>query len=212
MFGQVVYGARASLTVGVGAVMISLLIGVVLGAIAAHYGRLTDAAIMRVTDAFLVFPVILVYVLVAGLLDMRGVLPVMLALGLFGWPGFARIFRGSVLTVKERDYVDAGRAMGASNKRLMFRHITPNAVSPILVLGTMTIGAAILAESALSYLGIGIQHPAISWGDMISSGRPLMTSAPALVVFPGAAIVGTVLAFTLLGDGIRDALDVKMKA
>ncbi len=134
-----------------------------------------------------------------------------LAIGLLGWPSFARLFRSSVLSVKENDYVDAGRALGAADGRLMFRHIAPNALAPVIVYATMSIGGAILTEAALSFLGLGVQPPAISWGRMIEDGRSYLTTHPSLILFPGIAILATVLAFTLLGDGVRDALDVKMK-
>lgn len=213
IFGRVVYGSRASLTVGVVAVAISVVIGLLLGAVSGYYGGFVDAIIMRVTDIFLAFPYILFCILILAMLpdEVRGIGPVILSIGLLGWPSFARLFRSSVLSVKENDYVDAGRALGASDARLMFRHIMPNAVAPIIVYATMSVGGAILTEAALSFLGLGIQPPQISWGRMINDGRGYLISNPGLVFWPGIAIVLTVLAFTLLGDGIRDALDVKMK-
>ena len=144
-------------------------------------------------------------------------LPVIVTIGVLGWPSIARVFRSSILSVKESDYVDAGRAVGASDVRLMLRHIMPNAVAPIIVFATMSIGGAILTEAALSFLGLGVQpdpvlNPnAVSWGRMISDGQSYLMSNPGLILWPGLAIVSTVLAFTLLGDGVRDALDVKMK-
>lgn len=213
ILGRVIYGARVSLTVGVVATMISVLLGVFLGAISGFYGKLIDTLIMRGTDIFLAFPYILFSILILAVLpeNVRGIVPVILTIGLLGWPTFARLFRGSVLSVKENDYVDAGRALGASDSRLMFRHIMPNAVAPIVVYATMSIGGAILTEAALSFLGLGIQPPGVSWGQMIESSRGYLVTAPLLVLWPGLAILSTVLAFTLLGDGVRDALDVKMK-
>jgi peptide/nickel transport system permease protein len=213
IFGRLIYGSRASLTVGVAAVSISVLIGLLLGAISGFYGGLTEALIMRVTDVFLAFPYILFCVLILAMLPpgARGIGPVILSIGLLGWPSFARLFRSSVLSVKQNDYVDAGRAVGASDSRLMFRHIMPNAIAPIIVYGTMSIGGTILTEAALSFLGLGVQPPQISWGRMINDGRSYLISNPSLVFWPGLAIILTVLAFTLLGDGLRDALDVKMK-
>jgi len=197
----------------VAAVVISLMIGLLLGAISGFYGRYIDAIVMRITDIFLAFPYILFCILILAMLpdEVRGIGPVILSIGLLGWPSFARLFRSSVLSVKENDYVDAGRALGASDSRLMFRHIMPNAVAPVVVYATMSVGGAILTEAALSFLGLGIQPPQISWGRMINDGRGYLISNPGLVFWPGIAIVLTVLAFTLLGDGIRDALDVKMK-
>jgi ABC-type dipeptide/oligopeptide/nickel transport system permease subunit len=213
IFGRVIYGARVSLTVGVLAVSISVFIGVMLGAFSGYYGKLWDHLIMRFSDVFLAFPYILFAILILAVLppSFRGVAPVVFAIGLLGWPTFARLFRSSVLSVKENDYVDAGRALGAGDARLMFRHIAPNAIAPVVVYATMSVGGAILTEAALSFLGLGIQPPDISWGQMIESGRPYLVTNPGLVFWPGTAIVSTVLAFTLLGDGVRDALDVKMK-
>ncbi len=213
IFGRVIYGARISLSVGLLAVVISVVIGTALGAMSGYYGRGLDATIMRVTDIFLAFPYILFCILILAMLPptVRGIGPVVLAIGLLGWPSFARLFRSSVLSTKENDYVDAGRALGAGDTRLMFRHIAPNALAPVIVYATMSIGGAILTEAALSFLGLGIQPPAISWGRMIEDGRSYLTTHPSLVLFPGLAILATVLAFTLLGDGVRDALDVKMK-
>lgn len=213
IFGRVIYGARVSLSVGIFATLISLVIGVFLGAIAGYYGKFVDAIIMRIVDIFLAFPYILFAILVMALLpsQYKGVTVVIAVIGLLGWSTFARLFRSSVLSVKEMDYVAAGRALGASTPRLMFRHILPNAIAPAVVYATMGVGGAILTESALSFLGIGIQPPSISWGRMIDDGRSFLTSEIQLVLFPGIAILLTVLAFTLLGDGVRDALDVKME-
>lgn len=213
IFGRVIYGARVSLTVGVFSTLLALVIGVILGSISGYYGRFIDAVIMRVTDIFLAFPYILFAILVMSVLpsQFKGVWTVVAVIGLLGWSTFARLFRSSVLSVKENDYVAAGRALGASTPRLMFRHILPNAVAPAIVYATMSIGGAILTESALSFLGIGIQPPDISWGRMIDDGSKFLTSQPQLVLYPGLAILVTVLAFTLLGDGVRDALDVKIK-
>lgn len=213
ILGRVIYGARVSLTVGVVATAIAVFIGVILGALSGFYGKLVDAGIMRLTDIFLAFPYILFSILILAVVppENRGLGPVILAIGLLGWPTFARLFRSSVLSVKENDYVQAGRALGAGDARLMFRHIMPNAIAPVVVYATMSIGGAILSEAALSFLGLGVQPPSISWGRMIDDGRAFLTTAPLVVLWPGLAILTTVLAFTLLGDGVRDALDVKMK-
>ncbi len=214
ILGRLIYGARASLTVGIAAVAISVIIGLLLGALSGFYGGAVDSLIMRITDVFLAFPYILFCVLILAMLpsSARGIGPVIVSIGLLGWPSFARLFRSSVLSVKQNDYVDAGRAVGASDSRLMFRHIMPNAIAPIIVYATMSIGGTILTEAALSFLGLGVQPPEISWGRMINDGRNyLIGNHPGLVFWPGLAIILTVLAFTLLGDGLRDALDVKMK-
>lgn len=213
IFGRVLYGARVSLTVGVFATLISLVLGTFLGAISGYYGKFVDTIIMRITDIFLAFPYILFAILVMSVLPskFKGVWAVVAVIGLLGWSTYARLFRSSVLSVKENDYVAAGRALGASTGRLIFRHILPNAIAPAVVYATMGVGGAILTESALSFLGIGVQPPSISWGRMIDDGRAFLTSHFSLVAFPGLAILLTVLAFTLLGDGVRDALDVKME-
>lgn len=213
VFARVIYGSRISLTVGILAVCVSLLIGLILGSLSAFYGGWLDALIMRVADIFLAFPYILFAILLLSVLpeNLRGITPVFLTIGILGWPSIARVFRSSVLSVKENDYVEAGRALGASDVRLMMRHILPNAVAPIVVYGTMSVGGAILTEAALSFLGLGLPPGAPSWGGMIQDGRNYLTSNPGVVIWPGVAILSTVLAFTLLGDGIRDALDVKLK-
>lgn len=213
VFGRVVYGSRISLTVGILAVVVSLIIGLILGSLSAFYGGFIDAFIMRVADIFLAFPYILFAILLLSVLpeNLRGIAPVFLTIGILGWPSIARVFRSSVLSVKENDYVEAGRALGAGDIRLMLRHILPNAVAPIVVYGTMSVGGAILTEAALSFLGLGLPPGSPSWGGMIQDGRNYLTSNPGVVIWPGLAILSTVLAFTLLGDGIRDALDVKLK-
>ncbi|MBN1319478.1 MAG: ABC transporter permease [Thermoleophilia bacterium] len=208
---RIIYGARASLLVGVVAVGIMLVIGLVMGAVAAYYGGIWDSIIMRTADIFFAFPYVLFAVVLVGVMGGGGLANVFFAIGLLGWPSIARVFRGSILSVRENEYVDAARAMGASTPRILFRHIMPNAIAPIVVYATMSIGAAILAEAALSFLGMGVQPPAPSWGGMLSEARGYLFTAPWLMVYPGIAILTTVLAFVLLGDGFRDALDVKMK-
>jgi peptide/nickel transport system permease protein/oligopeptide transport system permease protein len=213
IFGRIVYGARVSLTVGIVATVAETIIGTIIGSIAGYFGGLVDSIIMRITDIFLAFPYTLFAIIVMAVMPpkFRGVGAVVGVIALLGWSSTARLVRGSVLSVKENDYVDAGRALGASNLRLMFRHILPNAIAPVLVVATMNIGGAILSESALSFLGLGIQSPQISWGGMIDSASRFMMTNPQLTIYPGVAILLTVLAFTLLGDGVRDALDVKME-
>lgn len=214
IFGRVIYGARISLSVGILAVGFTVIIGLILGSFSGFYGKATDAIIMRVADVFLAFPYILFAIMLLAVIpqeERTTIWPVVFTIGFLGWPSIARVFRSSILSVKQNDYVDAGRALGASDARLMLRHIMPNAIAPIVVYATMSVGGAILTEAALSFLGIGVQPPTITWGRMIEEGRSFITSNPLLVVWPGLAILTTVLAFTLLGDGVRDALDVKMK-
>ena len=210
VFSRVVYGARPSLSVGILAVSISLILGLIFGALSGYYGGVLDAFIMRTADVFFAFPYMLFTIALLAVLG-PGLQNVFIAIGILGWPSIARVFRSSILSVKENEYVDAARAMGASDVRIMARHILPNAIAPIIVYGTMSIGGAIITEAALSYLGMGVQAPTPSWGSMLSEAKALMTAAPWLTIWPGFAILTTVLAFVLMGDGMRDALDVKMK-
>lgn len=210
IFSRVVYGARVSLAVGLLATSISTCIGLIMGALAAYYGGVWDVIIMRLADIFLAFPYILFVISILAVAG-PGFQNVFIAIGILGWPSIARVFRSAILSVKENDYIDAARAMGASDLRIIVRHIFPNSVATIVVYAMMSIGGAILTESALSFLGLGVQPPTPSWGVMISDGKAFLTTAPWMMLSPGLAIVSTVLAFTLLGDGLRDALDVKMK-
>lgn len=210
VFSRVIYGARVSLAVGVLAVGISLVLGLILGALSGYFGGLLDALVMRTADIFFAFPYMLFAIALLAVLG-PGYQNVFIAIGILGWPSIARVFRSSILSVKENEYVDAARAMGASDLRIMARHIMPNAIAPIIVYGTMSIGGAIITEAALSYLGMGVQAPTPSWGMMLSEAKALMGPAPWLTIYPGFAILTTVLAFVLMGDGLRDALDVKMK-
>ena len=207
---RVIYGSRVSLTVGVIATLISTGIGLVMGALAAFYGGWFDTIIMRLADMFLAIPYTL-FVITMLAVRGQGIQNVFIAIGVRGWPSIARVFRSAILSVKENDYVDAARAMGASDLRIIARHIFPNSVASIVVYATMNIGGAILTESALSYLGMGVTPPTPSWGIMIQDGQAFLQTQPWLMIMPGLAILSTVLAFTLLGDGLRDALDVKMK-
>ncbi len=210
VFSRVVYGARVSLTVGVLAVSISLAIGLLLGSLSGYYGKFIDTIVMRSADVFFAFPYILFAIALIAVLG-PSYRNVFIAIGILGWPSIARVFRSSILSVKENEYVDAARAMGASDLRIMVRHIMPNAIAPIIVYGTMSVGGAIITEAALSFLGMGVQPPTPSWGLMLSDAKSLMFAAPWLTIWPGFAILTTVLSFVLMGDGLRDALDVKMK-
>lgn len=207
---RVIYGARISLAVGVLATAISTVIGLVMGAMAAYNGGWWDTIIMRFADIFLAFPYTLFVIAMLAVIG-PGIQNVFFAIGVLGWPSIARVFRSAILSVKENDYVDAARAMGASDARIIVRHIFPNSVASIVVYATMNIGGAILTESALSFLGMGVIPPDPSWGIMIQDGQTYLATQPWLMIMPGIAILTTVLAFTLLGDGLRDALDVKMK-
>lgn len=210
---NVVYGARNSLIIGTLAVLVILVLGVMVGALAGFLGGWIDGILSRLTDIFYALPLILgaLVILRTGVLG-RGVVAVAIALAAFGWMTAMRLVRSQVIAVKSSDYVSAARAMGASNSRILVRHILPNAVAPVLVYTTITIGVLIAAEATLTFLGVGLQRPAISWGLQIDAGQSLLRTAPHLVLFPSAILTLTVMAFILLGDALRDALDPRQRS
>jgi ABC-type dipeptide/oligopeptide/nickel transport system permease subunit len=210
IFSRIIYGSRVSLAVGVVAIGISVILGLFLGAISGYFGGRLDSLVMRLADIFFAFPWVLGAIAIMTILG-PGLVNVFIAIGVLGWATFARIFRGSILSVKESEYVQAARAVGASHARIIYRHIFPNAISPIIVYGTMSVGTAIIVEAALSFLGIGVQPPQPSWGYMLSEAMDYLAQAPWMMYFPGLAIVLTVLGFVLLADGLRDALDPRLK-
>jgi len=207
---RMLYGARISLLVGFVAVGISCLIGIFFGALAGYYGGWIDALIMRFVDIMLCFPTFFLILAVIAFLD-PSIWNIMIVIGLTSWMGVARLIRAEFLSLRQRDFVLAAQALGASDFRLIFRHILPNAMSPVLVSATLGVAGAILTESALSFLGIGVQPPTPSWGNMLIIGKQTLGSAWWLSVFPGLAILITVLGYNLLGEGIRDALDPRLK-
>jgi ABC-type dipeptide/oligopeptide/nickel transport system permease subunit len=209
MFSRIVYGTRISLQVGIIVVTIAVIAGTTLGAIAGYAGGVIDNIIMRLMDIVLAFPffllaIALVFVLGAGLTN------AMLAIAIISIPSYARVVRSTVLSVRETDYVEASRALGASTFQILFRRILPNALPPLIVLATLGIATAILDTAALSFLGLGAQEPVAEWGTMLGRERNQIFSAPHLVFIPGLCISITVLAFNLLGDGLRDALDPRL--
>ncbi len=210
IFSRVIYGSRISIEVGIVAVGISLVIGLFFGALAGYFGRWPDVVIMRIADIFFAFPYILGAIAIMTILG-SGIVNIFLVIGLLGWAYFARIFRGSILSIKNKEYIEAARALGASNFRIIIKHIFPNAMAPIIVYATMNVGTAIIVEAALSFLGIGVQPPTPAWGKMLSESLDFIDIAPWMMLFPGLAIVLTVLGFVLLGDGLRDAFDPRMK-
>ncbi|MEW5960763.1 MAG: ABC transporter permease [Chloroflexota bacterium] len=210
ILSRVMVGARVSLMVGIIAVGLSATVGSFLGLVAGYSGRFTDEIIMRAMDILFAFPAILLAIAIMAALG-RGVGNAMIAIGIVYIPIFARIARGSVLSVREEEFVEAARASGASNSRIMFRHILPNILSPLIVEITLSLSFAILAEAALSFFGLGTQPPDPSWGRMLSEGRAYFQQSAWLAIFPGLAIMLTVLGFNLLGDGLRDALDPRLK-
>jgi peptide/nickel transport system permease protein len=210
ILSRMLYGARVSLIVGLGGVTIATSIGVLLGAVAGFYGKWIDEVIMRIMDSMLAFPYI---ILAVALMAMVGpsLRNVILVIGITRTPRFARVTRGSVLALKEMDFVTAARALGQREWRILARHILPNCLTPIVIMASLSVATAILTESALSFLGLGIQPPQASWGIMIADGRRFMLDAPWIATFPGIAISLTILGYNLFGDGLRDALDPKLR-
>ena len=211
VLSRVVFGARASLLAGVISVVIAMLIGVPLGLISGFYGGFWDELIMRFTDAVLSFPFLILAVALAAALG-PSLQNAMIAIGIASAPTFIRLTRGQVLAVKAEDYVQAARALGGYDSRIIVRHILPNSFTPLLVQATLTIAQAIIAESSLSFLGLGVQPPTPSWGGMLNVAKGFMAQAPWMAVWPGISIFVTVLAFNLFGDGLRDALEPKEDA
>lgn len=209
VFSRVVYGSRVSMTVGVVAVGISLLIGLFFGALSGFFGNIADAVIMRFADIFFAFPYILGAIAIMTVLG-PGFINVFIAIGILGWASVARLFRSSILSIKEKEYIEAAKAIGASNFRIIVRHILPNAFTAIIVYSTMNVGTAIIVEAALSFLGLGVQPPTPSWGKMLAESLSYINISPWMMFFPGMAIVITVMGFVLLGDGLRDAFDPRL--
>ena len=210
LFTRVLYGAQTSLQVGIIAVLIATSIGVTAGAVAGYFGGKVDTLIMRVTDVFLAFPYLLLAIAVIVAVG-RGKGTVIAVIGFLGWMAIARLFRSSVLSVKEAEYVEAARVVGCSDLRIIVRHILPNAIQPVVVYATIFVGTAVLAEAALSFLGAGIVEPTAAWGLMVADGRRFLFTSPHMLFFPGAAIFVTVMAFVFVGDGLRDALDPRLR-
>jgi len=210
IFSRIVYGSRISLSIGFIAVGIAVMIGVVFGSIAGYYGGRLDSIMMRFVDIMLCFPAFFLILAVIAILE-PSIFNIMIVIGATSWMGVARLVRAEILTLKERDYVAAAKVMGASDARIIARHLIPNAIAPVLVSATLGIGGAILVESALSFLGIGVQPPTPSWGNILMDGKSTLGVAWWLTVFPGIFILLTVLAYNLLGEGLRDILEPRLK-
>ena len=213
VWSRLVFGARVSLLVGLASQGVSLLLGVVLGLVAGYRGRWVDDVIMRLADVTLAFPSLLLLIAMAAAFE-PSLTVVCVVIGVVGWAGMARLVRGQVLVVRELEYVQAMRAIGAKDWRILARHVLPNVIAPVIIAATLGIAGAIMAEAALSFLGLGVQPPTPSWGSMIADGRDLsqLRSAPWTSLSPGLAIGVAVLAFNLLGDALRDALDPRAVA
>jgi len=210
LLSRLIYGSRVSLFFGLGSTAISALLGAMIGLVAGYRGGLTDAAIMRVTDAFLCFPPLVFILAVTAALG-AGLHNLVLSFALFGWTGFARIMRGQVLLVRELPFVEAARAAGLPPWRIMLMHVLPNTLAPMIVAVTITVGLAILTESGISFLGLGVQPPTASWGKDLRVGFTYLETAPLFSIAPGVMITLAVVAFNFLGDGLRDALDPRLK-
>jgi peptide/nickel transport system permease protein len=210
IFYRLIYGTRFSLSVGFVAVAIALAVGMTLGAFAGYYGGVVEDIIMRTTDIFAAVPNMLMAIVIVSALG-ANTINLMIAVGVTSIPQFVRITRASVLTVRNQEYIEAARAIGQSETKIIFSHILPNCLSPIIVQTTLRIASAIISASALSFLGLGVPAPAPEWGSMLSAGRKFLRGYSYMTLFPGIAIMVTVLAFNMVGDGLRDALDPKLK-
>ncbi|UCD85647.1 MAG: ABC transporter permease [Deltaproteobacteria bacterium] len=210
VLSRMIWGSRISLAVGFVAVGILSIIGVLLGSLAGYYGGWIDSVIMRFVDIMLCFPTYFLILAVIAFVS-PSIWAIMIVIGVFGWMGVARLIRAEILSLKEREFILAARSQGARDLRIIFRHILPNALSPVLVSAILGVAAAILTESALSFLGIGVQPPTPSWGNMLTAGKDNIDIAWWLSLYPGLAILITVLGYNLLGEGIRDALDPRLR-
>ncbi|MBP2242716.1 peptide/nickel transport system permease protein [Cytobacillus eiseniae] len=211
IFSRVIYGTRISLWVGFLAVMGSIVVGCLLGIIAGYYGKWVDTIISRIFDIMLAFPSILLAIAIVAVLG-PSLKNALIAIAIINVPNFGRLIRSRVLSVKQEEYIMAAKAVGMKNNRILFRHVLPNSMAPIIVQGTLAIATAIIEAAALGFLGLGATAPNPEWGKMLSDARPLLMQAPWTMVFPGIAIMLTVLGFNLMGDGLRDALDPRMKS
>lgn len=210
VLSRMIWGSRISLKVGFVATGIAILVGAVLGAVAGYYGRWVDSVIMRFVDVMLCFPSFFLILAVIALLE-PSIWNIMIVIGLTGWMGITRLVRADFISLKERDFVQAARVIGAGDARIIFRHILPNAMASVLVAATLGVAGAILTESALSFLGIGVQPPTPSWGNILTAGKDNIDIAWWLSLYPGLAILITVLGYNLLGEGIRDSLDPRLR-
>jgi len=210
VFSRMLYGSRISLSVGFVAVGISIFIGVLVGAIAGYYGGWVDSILMRFVDTMLCFPSFFLILTIVALLGPQ-IFNIMVVIGITSWMGTARFVRAEFLSLRERDYVQAAHVLGVKDHRIIFRHILPNALAPVFVSATLKVASAILIEAGLSFLGFGVQPPKPSWGNILTEGRMYIFDAWWLTIFPGLAILLTVLSFNLLGEGLRDALDPRLR-
>lgn len=210
ILSRIIFGARVSLLVGLLVVSSSFVLGLAIGTLSGYYGGWLDEMVMRIVDAFLAFPSLLLALGIAGLFG-AGFMNLVIALITVDWAGYARLARGSVLTVKEQDYIKAAKGLGAGDMHVILRHVIPNIISPLIVMATIGMGYVILSAAGLSFLGFGVQPPTPEWGSMLSEGKTYIRSVPYIMIFPGIAIMLTVMAFNYLGDELRDLLDPREK-
>jgi peptide/nickel transport system permease protein len=210
VLSRTLYGTRTSLFIGVGSIVIAAMVGTLIGLVAGYFGGRADNVLGRVMDVFFTFPSLILAIAISVALGL-GTQNALLAIAVTYWPAFARVVRGATIAERHKDYVEAARVVGAGGARVMRNHLLPNVLSPIIVQFTVAISQAIIIESSLSYLGLGTQPPTPSWGTMINEGRTFLATAPWISVFPGLGIMGAVLAFNLLGDGLRDVLDPRSR-
>ena len=210
ILSRVIYGAQVSLQIQVAAVLIALVLGTLLGMFGGYYGGLTDNVIMRFMDILLAFPGIFLAISIIAVLG-PGLLNLMLAAGIYSVPQFARIVRGSILSLKEKEFIEAARAAGESDTSILFRYLLPNSMAPIIIQTTLRMATVLLTASGLSFLGLGVQPPRAEWGAMLSTARPYLITSPHVATFPGLAIMLVVMGFNLFGDGLRDSLDPRLK-
>ncbi len=210
MFARIIYGGRIALCVGVASVSISLVAGLIIGSCAGYFGGAVDNVLMRIMDVFLAIPSLLMSITIVAVLG-PNMINLLLAMSLSSIPRFSRIVRSSILSIRGQDYIEAARACGTKHARIIMRHVLPNAIGPIIVQASLNVATAVITVSSLSFIGLGISPPTPEWGSMLAEGREQMRYYPHLVLLPGLAIICTVMALNLIGDGLRDALDPKMK-
>jgi ABC-type dipeptide/oligopeptide/nickel transport system permease subunit len=210
ILSRIIYGSRIALIVGVGATAIAVTIGVTVGATAGYFGGWIDALLSRIVDSLMAFPLLALLLTLSAVFG-PSLRNVVIVIGCSVWASYARVVRAEVLSLRERDFVLAARSAGATSRRIIFRHIVPNAMGPVVIIASLAVGGIIILESALSFLGLGVQRPTASWGTMLSDGRDYIRNYPHISIAPGIAITLTVLAFNLIGDGLRDALDPRQR-
>jgi len=210
LLSRVIYGARVSMLVGFFATMFSMFIGVFLGSLAGYKGGKTDMVIMRILDTFMCIPWLVIVLVMSAALG-PGLRNIIIAISIAGWTGFARVIRGQVLMVREQQFIESARAAGGSNVRIMFKHLLPNSLAPVIVLYSMTMGGAIMTEAGAAFLGLGVQPPTPSWGQLLRTGYSYLEYVPLFSIAPGVMITLAILAFNFLGDGLRDALDPRLR-